>query len=239
MVNNLEVYTAFNPDNIAEYFSSKGWPVGFVRESEVNLVPVTPGAALECGDGRFDNLQGREANGIRVFGGINAVMAVLTGGDEAGLARATYLIGKFDATPGTHSADGEHGGCGYVGLWMNGVLESAVYPYQLHNKVLPEQAGVGQRLRGIMKELGGKHFRLNGNHIEEAVRLNPFRGYTEKADNAKRFRVDDWFMADLGVPDKLRFHKIEEVTRLLKPDAMKVELIIPNSWYNEIYGVAV
>ena len=78
-----------------------------------------------------------------------------------------------------------------------------------------------------MRDLGGKHFKLNGNHKEEATRLNPFRDYTEALADGLRFRIDDWFMADLGIPDERRFFKIAEAIEKLKPDAAKLEIIVP------------
>ena len=219
-----EVYTGFNPDKIEEYFSGRGWSVKTFPRQETSLVKVKKGAALECGDGRFDYLEEREVHGVRVLGGINAVMALVTGGDEIGLIRATQLIKKFGSTPGTHSAD--HGGCGYADLWINGQLESVRFPYELDGI---DKGGLrmGQWLKALMKNLGGKHFRLNGNHMEEAVRLNPFRGFTEDANDGLRFRVDDWYLADLGVPDPVRFSNIAETVEKLKPEAARLEIIVP------------
>ncbi len=221
----LEVYTGFNPDTITEYFVGRGWPVRTMPSQVVNLVKVTRGAALECGDGRFDQLEERKAHGVRVFGGINAIMAIHTGGNEVGLQRATELIQMFGANPGTHSAD--HGGCGFAELWIAGELKSAIYPYRLEEEIERGGGRVGQWLVDRMRSLGGKHFRLNGNHYEEGIRLNPFRGYTEAAIDGLRFRVDDWFLAGLGVPDKVRFFKIAEAVEKLKPDAARLEIIIP------------
>lgn len=220
-----ETYIGFNPDKIADYFSARKWPVIMFLRQNTTLVEVTKGAALECGDGRFDQLEGRKAYGVRVFGGINAIMAIHTGGDEIGLQRATELIEKFGVTPGTHSA--EYGGCGYADLWIAGELKSAKYPYRLGEEIEKGGLRIGQWLAHRMRLCGGKHFRLNGNHMEEAVRLNPFRGLTEAANNGLEFRVDDWFMADLGIPDEVRWFKIAEAVEKLKPDAKKLEIITP------------
>lgn len=220
-----ETYVGFNPNKIADYFTARGWPVTTIPLSEITLAKVSKGAALECGDGRFDQLDKRGANGVRVFGGINAIMAIHTGGDEVGLQRAAYLIKKFGVNPGTHSA--EEGGCGYADLWIAGKLKSAVYPYGLGEDIEIGGLRIGQWLINKMEALGGKHFRLNGNHMEEGVRLNPYRGYTEIANDGLRFRIDDWFMADLGIPDGVRFFKIAEAVEMLKPEAAKLEIIVP------------
>ena len=206
----LETFTGFNADKMGQYFADQGYSVEMTPVSELVVVNVTPGAALECGDGRFDKLIRRKAHGIRIFGGINALQALLTGGNRVGLERATELIHRFGAKPGTHSAD--EGGCGYADLWIAGKLESAIYPYD------PESMEKGDlrlraRLEERMKDLGGKHFRLNGNHNEEGLRINPVRGMTEDANDGLRFRVDDWFMADLGIPDHVRFFKIAETVK--------------------------
>ncbi len=234
-----EVYTGFNPDKIANYFTDRKWSVITIPVSEVKLVKITKGAALECGDGRFDQLEDRDlvaedqreegashhVRGIRVLGGINAIMAMLTGGDEVGLQRATEILKRFGIAPGTHSAD--HGGCGYADLWIQGMLESAVYPYELHETMNRGGLRIGHALTQLMGSLGGKHYRLNGNHKEEGVRVNSFRKTTEAAYDGSRFRIDDWFMADLGIPDLVRFFKIAETVEKLKPSATKLEIIVP------------
>lgn len=220
----LETYIGFNPDEMADYFERRGWHIQTVPVREVKLVRVQEGASLECGDGRFDQFEKRRLHGIRDLGGINAVMAYLTGGDEVGLLRACELIKRFGATPGTHSA--EDGGCGFVDLWMAGDLESAIYPYALHSI---DKGGlrIGQWLKAKMRHLGGAHIRLNGDHKEEGVRVNSFRGYTEVAGCGSRFRIDDWFLADLGIPDQVRFFKNAEVIEKLKKNAKKLEIIVP------------
>ncbi len=220
-----ETYIGFDPNKIADYFTARGWPVTTIPLTEVTLVKISKGAALECGDGRFDQLVERGAHGVRVFGGINTIMAIHTGGDEVGFQRAADLIKKFGVTPGTHSAD--HEGCGYADLWIAGKLKSAIYPYEFGGDAERGGLRIGQWLKNKMEDLGGRHFRLNGNHMEEGVRLNPFRGYTERANDGLRFRVDDWFMADLGIPDRARFFKIAEAVEMLKPEAAKLEIIVP------------
>lgn len=220
-----EVYTGFNPEKVAEYFSRRNWPVDTLPRKKTTLVRVGRGAALECGDGRFDTLEDRTTRGPRVFGGINAVMALITGGNEIGLIKAKELIRKYGVTPGTHS--GDHSGCGYADLWIAGKLQHAIYPYQLENDVDRGGLRLGRWLTDLMETLGGKHFRLNGNHKEEAVRLNPFRRLTEAAYDGSRFRVDDWFLADLGIPDEVRWFKIAEVVEKLKPEAARLEIIVP------------
>lgn len=219
----LETFTDFNPDKVADYFTKRGWPVATIPAQSVNLVPVDNGASLECGDGRFDKFQKRKLHGVRILGGINAIMATLTGGNEVGLIRANQLIRRAGVTAGTHSA--ENGGCAHVELWMDGKLESAVYPYEFDR--VRDGLPTGKWLRGLMKECGGAHIRLNGDHEEEGVRINPFRGLTEKADDGARFRIDDWFMADLCVPTSTRLLKIAEVVEKRRPDAARLEIIVP------------
>lgn len=236
-----EIYTGFNPENIANYYLGRGWEVKTITVGEVKLAKVTKGAPLECGDGRFDQLEDRNivtadqweggldlhVRGVRILGGVNAIMAILTGGDEVGLQRATELLHRVGVAPGTHSA--EMGSCGYADLWIQGKLESARYAYQLHETMNRGGLRLGQRLGEVMRDLGGRHYRLNGNHKEEGVRLNPFRGSTEIAFDGSRFRVDDWFMADLGIPDAIRWFKIAEVVEKLKPEAARLEIIIPKA----------
>lgn len=217
----LEVYTGFDPEEIDKHFQDRGWqPATFIPKEETRLVRVPKDAPVECGDGRFDHLEDRTTHGVRILGGVNSIMALLTGGDEIGLQRAIDLLDKKKVKPGTHHD------CGYATLWMAGRLDSARYPYKLH-RIDRGGSTWGDWLTNVMRNSGGKHYMLNGNHKEEGVRLNPFRGYTEAVYDGSRFRIDDWFMADLGIPDFVRFFKIAEVVEKLKPDAAKLEIIVP------------
>lgn len=235
-----ETYEGFNPDKMTEYFMGRGWPVETIPIGQVKLAKVTKNAPLECGDGRFDQLEDRsvtsedqlwqeglepKVRGVRILGGVNAIMAILTGGNEVGLQRATELLQRFNVAPGTHSAD--NGGCGFVDLWIQGELKSAVYPYELYEVMDRGGLKLGKRLREVMRGLGGRHYRLNGNHKEQGVRVNPFVEYTEDAYDGSRFRIDDWFMLKLGVSDSVRWFKVAETIEKLKPEAARLEIIIP------------
>lgn len=213
----LITHPYYNPDETAEYFDKRCWPVVLVPRSSVELVQTEKGAALECADGRFDNCPNRKFYGPRIFGGVNVVAAMITGGDSAGFIRAARLVEGMGYSPGTHSA--EHGGCGYYDLWADGSLTSALYP-------LDKASFSRIHIKNLMELAGGKHFKLNGEHVEEAVRLNPYFGTTEKAEDCKRFRVDDWFLAYLGVPAERRYAKIMESVEKLKPDAARCEIIV-------------
>lgn len=220
----------FSAEEAVDFFRDRNWPVSLKRISEVTLVSVTPGSALECGDGRFDDFPRR--NGIygpRIFGGINGVMALVTGGDNKGLYRATLAIEKIGFMPGTHSAD--EGGCGLEDLWELGNLDSAIYPYEIElNHITKRGIKIGRWLEIEMKMLGGKHFRLNGHHREEGLRINPIIGFVELGQGGDRFRIDDWFLAKLGVNQRHRLLHYAEVVEKLKPDAAKAELIVPNTY---------
>lgn len=224
-----EVYRGFNLGKMAAFFEDeRGWPpVMPVYREQIKLVRVTPGAALECGDGRFDHLENRQGHGVRILGGVNAVMAMLTGGDRLGLERATELLLEHGVTPGTHSAEGPEGNCGFVELWKAGRLRSARHPYRLGEEIERGGFRIGEWLKNTMAGLGGEHYRLNGNHLEEGVRINPFLRYTELATDGLRFRIDDWFMESLGFPDEERWSKIAETIEKVKPDAAKLEIIVP------------
>ena len=231
MIMNYEVYAGFNVDEIADYFNSKrGWPVKTISRDNVDLVPVQNGAALECADGRFDQLTDRETHGygVRVLGGINFFMALETKGNMVGLLKATELLKPLGATPGTHSAD--HGGCGFADLWIEEKLKSALHPYELDG--VRGGLRIGPWLKSTMEQLGGKHHRVNGNHREVAVRLNPFRGYTERANCGSRFRIDYCFIKDaianLDIPFQQELFMIAETVELLRPEAARLEIIIPS-----------
>ena len=213
---NITSHPDFDFDKTADYFSKRGWPVKFISSAELKLVPTNAGAALECADGRFDKFPNRKLYGPRIFGGINVIAAMITGGDASGFIKAARLVEGTGFTPGTHSA--EHGGCGYYDLWAEGRVTSAMYP-------LDQSSLLNLHIKELMKAMSGKHFRLNGNHVEEAVRLNPYYKTTENCQDCKRFRVDDWYLAFLGVPADRRYNKIIETVEKLKSDAAKLEII--------------
>lgn len=215
----LKTHPSHNLQELEDFFNDRNWPVTYIPVADTQLVIAQHGEALQCADGRSDFL---DEYGPRVFGGINSVAAMLTGGDLKGFQRAAIKVSELGFAPGTHSAD--HGGCGYCDLWVANDLRTAIFPYQLG--IIGRQVKTGQLLRDLMKLLGGKHVKLNGQHQEEAVRLNPFIGYTEKVRNGKRFRNDDWVLAQLGVPPRQRYYKIAECVEKLKPDAAKLEVLI-------------
>lgn len=225
-----KTHPSYSPQEVHEFFEDRGWPVKLITKSEVDLTIVAKDAALECGDGRFDNCPGKDINGPRVLGGINAVAAMVTGGTYEGYFKATQLVKEMGYNPGTHSDEGEGNdgeGCGFYLLWLKGKLKSAKYPYEIKTEDITRSGiNLGDWLRVNMRLLGGKHFRLNGQHVEEGVRLNPFIGLTEVAQDCKRFRIDDWFLAQLGVTPEQRYLKIAETVEQLKPDAKKMEIII-------------
>lgn len=222
----LESYSGYNQGVVASHFFELGWKVKIISVNDVHLIAVHKGAAIECSDGRFDSeLLKRKMRGPRIFGSINAIMSLITGGGEDGLEAASRLVSKFGLTPGTHSAD--HGGCGYFDLWKNGRLKSANYPYKPDHEELAKQRGckLGHLLAERVRALGGYHFRLNGEHCEEAVRYNHFRNTTDISGNCRRFIVDDWVLADLGIPVEKRLLLIAECVEQLRPEAKRLEII--------------
>jgi hypothetical protein len=221
MIETLKVSNNYNQELFADYFSDRKWPVSFVNAPDICLIQTDKGASLECGDGRFDDCPDRKKYGPRVFGGVNAIQAILTGGNLAGLHEAWKLLDRIGYTPGTHSAD--HGGCGYYDLWNAGKFKHAKHA----NEITIIDAKPGEIVKSLMKVVHGKHFRLNGYHREEAVRLNPLIHMTECARGGDRFRVDDWLLAELNVDQETRMLKMAETVEQLKPDACKLEIIRP------------
>ncbi len=216
--NNLITHPEFQADKTAEYFNRRGWSVAFVKPESVELVKARKGAAVQCPDGRFGDPElGLAFEGPKIWGGINVVAAMVTGGDAAGFTRAARLIEGMGYAPGTHGAD--HGGCGYFDQWSAGKLTSALYHYDRSS--FPEIP-----VKMLIEELyGGKHFILPGRHVEVGVSLNPYYGLTEKGIDCSKFRVDDWFLAYMGVPNERRYAKIAEVVEILRPEAANLEIV--------------
>lgn len=224
----LETVPGFDPYRLAKRFEKRGWRVEFVAASNVDLISVTPNAATECGDGRFD-LYRRESGiyGARLFGGVNAIAAFRTGGDYQGFYKAARLLEACGCAPGTHGAAHYGPGCGMFELWKNGQLESVVYPFAIPLERIAKEIQPSQWIKAKMRELGGKHMTLQGLHEEQGLRWNPFIGMTERAEVGDRFRVDDYVLAAAKVPEFRRAWFKAEIVEKLKPDAKKVEIIVP------------
>ncbi|MFA5933295.1 MAG: cadmium-containing carbonic anhydrase [Microgenomates group bacterium] len=219
----------FDPFIIGDVLAERGWKTEQVKVSNVDLVPTDEGAAAECGDGRFGILPNRKKYGPAIFGGVNAICALKTGGDWNGFMHAAEDLRRLGFTPGTHGAVHHGEGCGQFGLWKNGLLESAIHSCSLPFELMERIGSIGaDGIKAFMEILGGKHFRLPGEHEEEALRWNPFIGLTERAFDGSRFRNDDWLLEMIGgiLLDK-RINYNAEVVEKLKPDCKKVEILIP------------
>jgi hypothetical protein len=143
---NLETYIGFNPKKIETFFAEReNWPVLYLPVQQLELVPVNQGAALECGDGRFDKLENREMRGPRVLGGVNVVMAMRTGGGTVGFHRAVQQLALHGATSGTHND------CGYEHLWEASRLASARYAFEPIVENLLDGEKLGVRLKAKTK----------------------------------------------------------------------------------------
>lgn len=215
----------FNPYRMEDFFGNRGWQTELIKASNTELVKADAGAALECGDGRSDEYPTKKLHGPRVFGQMNGVAALVTGGDLIGFVKAAeYVIDKGYA-PGTHGD--EHGGegCGAFGLWKNGKY-SDVHSFRLPYGFLETQGmSPTEWVKMTMKMLGGKHFTLPGSHQEQSLRINSGIGLTERSISGTRFKVDDWFLEE--VPFNRRLLYVAETVEQLKPDAKKIEIIIP------------
>lgn len=223
----LETYPQFDPLEIQELYDFRGWKTELVKVSNVELVSVDQGAAIECADGRSNKFHGKKFHGVRFFGQINGVAALKTGGNIMGFYSAAQYLIEQKIAPGTHGAINKGEGCGMFGLWKDKKYQySDLKDFCLPLEILERYNISPTRwIKAQMKMLGGKHFTLPDSHQEQALRLNPFVGTTEKASSGDRFIVDDWFMPELSYVKKNNFNA--ETVERLKPDAKKVEILIP------------
>lgn len=197
MLLEYQQHPKFDAGKTANLFESRGWFVHRVAYSNLDLVLPDPGASLECGDGRFGLIL-RKKHGIKLFGGINAIASLITGGDLQGFARAAVLAGYLDSTAGTHGAERKGKGCGLFHLWEEGKLVSAKYPLELLEQLSRINFNPTDWVKIWTKSWGGKHFTLPGDHQEEALVFNPFIGFTPLA-RTDRFSFDQWALSQLGV----------------------------------------
>jgi hypothetical protein len=237
----LQTTTGFDPYKIKDHFDgrtfkSQGgiyvWQAELIPADEVELVQATPGSALECPDGRFDEeRKENEIYGVRTWGQTNgvAMMCDDCDGDFIGFTFAAKKVRDSGYTPGTHGAVHKGPGCAQHNLWMTGQLrEVEVNPYRMTADEV-EHFGIDEAtfIKAAVKRMGGRHFTLNGIHEEDAVRINPFLHTTEKAPTGDRFRLDHWYLGLLGVEQEKRL----EVTRLIvekaRPQAAKIEILYP------------
>lgn len=233
MPNRVELtpFPGFNPYHVEDFYGNRGWETELVKVSNVVLVPQNRGAALECGDGRVDEYGKKKLYGPRIFGQVNAVAALVTGGDMFGFIDAIRLVRQKGFAPGTHGAEHEGEGCGMYGLWRNDMYKTVdLHPLRISAEAFEEmEISPTQWIKLQMKLFGGKHFTLPGLHTEEALRWNPFMWLTEQSSTGKRFKVDDGFLAE-EVDFERRNSFTAETVELLtkdKPEIRKIEILIP------------
>lgn len=199
MQHELLTHPKYDPGRTRDFFEQRGWIVELVPASNIYLVKVDLGAACECGDGRFGDLSLiRKKFGPKIFGGVNGVAAVLTGGDIVGFNAAAILLESISTRAGTHGAQHQGEGCGLFGLWKKGELGSATHKLalleQLHLMGAQPTAWIKSK---VERHWGGKHFTLPGEHKERKLRFNPFIGFTPYP-STDRFSYDHWVLPCLG-----------------------------------------
>ncbi len=222
----LAPYQNFNIKELEDFFVPRGWKVDLVKASNYDLVQADQGAALECIDGRYANLERRKKNGPKIPGALNAIAALKTGGDMPGFYLAARLAQTHGFNPGTHGAVHEGPGCGYHSLWENEALTSSMHRYTLP---MGQSQGrsCAEYLKRMIKVWGGKHFRLPVVHEEEALVLNPHMGTTVIAMR-DRFIYDKWLMRKMGIGPMRSALIVAETIENLAPHLPKrVEIIIP------------
>lgn len=215
----LKTHPSYQPEKVAWFFDGRGWSVEFTTVGRAGLVVVDLDTPVECIDGRFGNIQGSKKHGPKIPGGLNAIAALKTGSGITGFNAAAKEAKGLGFRAGTH------GHCGFFELWQKGELSAARYPL-----TFPEfsvtRFGLSRWIELMQRFWGGKHFHLPGEHVEEMLVFNPFIGLTPVA-SSERFGYDHWVMQRLGTSPRRAMSLVAEAVEKLKPDAMKLELIVP------------
>lgn len=220
-----QIPTDFDAYRCQDLLYQRGWKdVELVKASNYVLRKVDKRAAWECADGRFDQLTDRKMRGYRSFGQVNGLMALKTGGDLIGLAKADILLFRSCQRTGSHGPT-----CAMYELWKEGALETVVHKFNMPVRLLGKLGwGEGRFIKAHMELIPGKHFSLNGDHVEGGMTINPIYAYTEEAFDGSRFRVDDPALAQFGIPFETRMNFNAELVEKAKPDAAnKAEIIVP------------
>lgn len=217
--NDQEVLTYFSGEarEAAEFFLNHGWTVEVGTPQDVVNVET---AELQCGDGRYANIPDGQA-GRAIFGATWGVMALKTGGDEAGLGEAVSLIQENGMTPAIHGAEphGGHGGefsCGLFDLWTADNVPGAK-PFQLSKD--------DESLHVLAEKHGLHNTELPGVHEETKVVMSYGKGKTPKLDKGT-FRLDGTLRADLGLDQQSYLGSIVDAVGKLTKGAVKTVRIV-------------
>jgi len=195
----LQIHPKYDGGKVKDFFEIRNWTVEEVAASNIELVIPAAGSAIECGDGRFgDLLFPRKKHGPKVFGGVNGVALLKTGGDTIALYQAAAILNSMGFTAGTHGAEHQGDGCGLFALWRKSELLSAKYVLTLLEQL--NRMGIDPTVwvKKTMARLGGNHFTLPGVHQEQTLLINPFVD-TTSIPSTDRFSVDFGFMMNLGI----------------------------------------
>src|SRR3989344_175882 len=200
------------------------WQVEIVKASNTEQGQVHPGAALECGDVRFDWLEGRTCWGYRILGQVNAVAALKTGGNIVGFNQANAEVRRCGCTPGTHGPS-----CAFFELWTTGRLKEVPFRYDVPMQRMRDRlTGTGNPIKRKMQLAGGVHFVLEdrGSHARH-LDLNALVGMTDCSGSGDAYRQNDAPLAQLQIPLRTRMAYAAEVVELARPEIIKARIIIP------------
>ena len=223
-MNSLELPHKYNEPALAKFFEKRAWTVSFAKNSNISIVNADPNAAIECGDGRFgEPTLERKLHGPKVFGGINGIALLLTGGDLIGFNAAANIIRGLGYSAGTHGAEHPGEGCGLYGLWKQGKLTSSQYPLMLIDELHSLSQHPTEWIKKTVQRWGGKHFTLPGNHEEKKLVINPYNHLTPVA-HTSQFSFDLWVLQNLGISQqRAALFAAETVEQLT--DVRHVEII--------------
>ncbi|MBI2337668.1 hypothetical protein HYU95_00635 [Candidatus Daviesbacteria bacterium] len=197
----LKTHPRYNPEEVAEFFTGRGWEVEYVRASNEELVEAEKGLAVQCIDGRMGKNQKIKGHGPKLPGGVYSIAALKTGGDIIGFNAAAALLRKLGYRAGTHVD------CAFLRLWMKGDLLTV-----RHRLALPGGLDPKKWVPMKHKQWEGEHFGIaeeHREHEEEALVFNPFVEVTSQA-RRDRFGYDHGLMQVLGVPARRAMHLVAE-----------------------------
>ncbi|MDD2823255.1 MAG: hypothetical protein PHQ59_04235 [Candidatus Daviesbacteria bacterium] len=218
---NLETHRKYDQGKIANLFQERGWPVIFTDARNIDMMVPHIGSPVLCIDGKNANREeSKKIEGIKLPGGVDFVAALKTGGCPVGFNAAAGELARLGYRAGTHKK------CSFYELWKNGLLEFAKYPLVLpkFNSEASEQDNLGRWISLKIRQWGGEHFHLPGEHTERKVRLNPFFGITP-VSQSDYFSFDLWPAQLLDISDSDSINLLAETVEKINRECMVVEIL--------------
>lgn len=202
-------------ESLKNLLEPMGWKVEVGKREE--LVTTTPGAPIQCVDGRKDlDAPNLYFEGPKIQGGALGVAALIAREEAAEKVTTKHIeeacrrVVKAGYTPGIHDVSREHLHCGRM-LKSEEVGDA---PWEDDFDSAAE----------IVGSYGGPNTELDGSHAESYVGVNFVKNTTRVPNpDMQSFQLDAWFADEVGIDVRLVLtDAVKTVEALNGPKAARI-----------------